>query len=162
LNDLKEHRFSYLELEDDSLLSKEDFLLLSKARKATETAYAPYSNFFVGAAAVLANKEIITASNQENASFPAGICAERTLLSAVTSLYGEIAIDTIAISYSRKDGNSSRPVSPCGICRQSLIEYERRVNQPIRLILSGMEGKVIVIDDASALLPLNFSADDLR
>ncbi len=161
MNDLKEYKFSYRELDNDSFLSKEDLLLLSKAREATEKAYAPYSNFFVGAAALLANKHIITATNQENASFPAGICAERTLLSAITSLYGEIAIDTIAISYNRKDGNSIRPVSPCGICRQSLIEYESRVKQPIRLILSGKQGKVIIIDDAAALLPLNFSADDL-
>jgi cytidine deaminase len=161
LNDLKEYKFSYRELENDGLLSEGDLLLLSKAREATQKAYAPYSNFFVGAAALLANKEIVTAANQENASFPAGICAERTLLSAITSLYGEIAIDAIAISYNNKDGNSIKPVSPCGLCRQSLIEYESRVNQPIRLILSGMKGKVMIIDDASFLLPLNFSADDL-
>jgi cytidine deaminase len=161
LNDLKAYTFSYRELDNDSLLSKEDFLLLSKAREATTKAYAPYSNFFVGAAALLANKEIITAANQENASFPAGICAERTLLSAITSLYGEIVIDAIAISYNRQDGNSTQPVSPCGICRQTLMEYQSRIKQPIRLILAGMQGKVLLIEDASFLLPLNFSADDL-
>jgi cytidine deaminase len=161
LNDLKAYTFSYRELDNDSFLSKEDLLLLSKAREATGKAYAPYSNFFVGAAALLANKEIITATNQENASFPAGICAERTLLSTITSLYGEIVIDTIAISYNRQHGNSTRPVSPCGICRQTLIEYQSRIKQPIRLMLAGMQGKVIIIEDASFLLPLNFSPDDL-
>jgi cytidine deaminase len=161
LNNQKEYKFPYHELDNDSLLNEEDLLLLSKAREATQKAYAPYSNFFVGAAALLANKKIITAANQENASFPAGICAERTLLSAVTSLYGEIAIDTIAISYNRLDGNSDRPVSPCGICRQSLIEYESRIKQPIRLIFAGMQGKVIIIEDVTFLLPLSFSADDL-
>jgi cytidine deaminase len=161
LNNLKEYKFPYHELDNDRLLSEEDFFLLSKAREATQKAYAPYSNFFVGAAALLANKKIITATNQENASFPAGICAERTLLSAIASLYGEIRIDTIAISYNRLNGNSDRPVSPCGICRQSLIEYESRIKQPIRLILSGMQGKVIIIEDAAFLLPLSFNADDL-
>ena len=161
MNNLKEYKFPYHELDNDSLLNEEELLLLSKAREATQKAYAPYSNFFVGAAALLANKKIITATNQENASFPAGICAERTLLSAIASLYGEIRIDTIAISYNRLNGNSDRPVSPCGICRQSLIEYESRIKQPIRLILAGMQGKVIIIEDASFLLPLSFSADDL-
>jgi cytidine deaminase len=158
---LKKYSFEYEELENDSLLNSEDKLLLSKARAVTKQAYAPYSNFFVGAAAQLSNKEIVTATNQENASFPVGICAERVLLSTITSLYGETAIDTIAISYNRKDGRSNHPISPCGICRQSLAEFETRVHQPIRLILSGMEGKVIIINRASSLLPLNFSAEDM-
>jgi len=161
MNSLKEYKFSYSELDNGSSLNTADKLLLSKAREVTQRAYAPYSEFFVGAAALLVNKEIITATNQENASFPAGICAERVLLSAITSLYGEIAIDTIAISYNKKNGKSNHPISPCGICRQSLIEFESRINKPIRLILSGMEGKVIIVDSASLLLPLNFNAKDL-
>jgi cytidine deaminase len=161
MNILKEYKFSYRQFDNDSLLNSEDHLLLSKARKTTELAYAPYSKFFVGAAALLANKEIITASNQENASSPAGICAERVLLSAVTALYGETEINTIAISYKKNHGKSDHPITPCGICRQSLIEFESRMNNPIRLILSGMEGKVIMIDSASFLLPLNFNSSDL-
>jgi cytidine deaminase len=162
MGNIKEYVFSYHELEDDSLLNTEDKLLLSKAREITAKAYAPYSDFFVGAAALLSNKKIVTATNQENASFPAGICAERVLLSTVTSVYGEVGIDTLAISYiNHKNNKSDHPISPCGICRQSLMEYQLRVQHPIRLILAGMKGKVVIIDDASFLLPLNFNADDM-
>ncbi len=159
---MKEYKFSYLELENDSELNQQDKSLLSKARDVTSHAYAPYSNFFVGAAALLGNKEIVTATNQENASFPVGICAERVLLSAVSSLYDNVAIDTIAISYDNKNKDKSdHPVAPCGICRQSLIEFENRFNHPIRLILSGMVGKVIIIESASQLLPFHFSSKDM-
>jgi cytidine deaminase len=116
---VKEYKFSYQELENDSELSAEDQLLLSKARAVTAQAYAPYSNFFVGAAALLDNGEIITATNQENASFPVGICAERVLLSAVSAIYDDVSINTIAISYDNKNGGrSDHPVAPCGLCRQ--------------------------------------------
>jgi cytidine deaminase len=161
MSDLKEYKFSYRELDNDSLLSKEDYLLLSRARKVTEQAYAPYSNFFVGAAGLLSNKEILTATNQENASFPAGICAERVLLSAITALYGTMAIDTIAISFNKKNGESDHPISPCGICRQSLVEFESRVKKPIRLILAGMKGKVAILDSVSFLMPLNFGGEEI-
>ena len=161
MNNVKEYKFSYRELDDDSLLSGEDHLLLTRAREVTEQAYAPYSNFFVGAAALLTTKEIVTATNQENASFPAGICAERVLLSAITSLYGTTAIDTIAISYNKKNGESDHPISPCGICRQSLVEFESRVKKPIRLILAGMKGKVAILDTVSFLLPLNFGGEEI-
>ncbi|MEO8711859.1 MAG: cytidine deaminase [Parafilimonas sp.] len=158
---LKEYTFSYTEFDNDSLLNKQDQLLLAKARKITAQAYAPYSDFFVGAAALLSNKEIITATNQESASFPAGLCAERVLLSAITALHPKSKIKTIAISYDNKHGESNHPVSPCGICRQSLADYEARQTHPIRLILSGLKGKVFVIKSASLLLPLSFSAKDL-
>ena len=158
----KKYTFSYHEFENDSLLNDEDKLLLSKAREITAKAYAPYSDFFVGAAALLSNKKIITATNQENASFPAGICAERVLLSAITSVYGEVAINTLAISYiNHKNGKSDHPISPCGICRQSLMEYQLRVKHPMRLILAGLKGKVVIIDNASFLLLLNFNGDDM-
>lgn len=156
-----EYKFSYQVLENDALLDEESRALLLKARTVTAEAYAPYSDFFVGAAALLANGQIVTGTNQENASYPAGICAERVLLSAVAALYGTIVIKTIAVSYNKKYGVSNYPVSPCGICRQSLAEFESRTNTPIRLILSGQEGKVFVIDSASYLLPFSFGSNDL-
>jgi len=139
-----------------------DAALVNEARKVTDNAYAPYSNFNVGAIAKLANGKTVTGTNQENASYPVGICAERVLLSAVGALFPNAAIDTIAISYNNKNGKSSHPISPCGICRQTLLEYEERVKQPIRLILSGMEGKIYIIEKASQLLPLSFGGDDLK
>ncbi len=143
-------------------LSQEDAQLVKEARKITGNAYAPYSNFHVGAIAKLSNGKTVTGTNQENAAYPAGICAERVLLSAVASLFPNAPINTIAISYDNKNGESNHPISPCGICRQTLLEYEERVKQPIRLILSGLEGKIYIIKKASQLLPLSFGGEDLK
>lgn len=143
-------------------LSTEDEMLLKLAREVTRYAYAPYSNFNVGAFAKLQNGKTVRGTNQENASFPAGICAERTLLSTASSLYPGVGIETIAISYNKINGKSDRPISPCGICRQSLFEFQQRTRMPIRIILSGMEGRVEIIENAKDLLPLVFSADDMK
>jgi cytidine deaminase len=158
----KEFHFSFDVYHSTEELSKEDAALLNEARKTTAQAYAPYSNFKVGAVAKLSNGELVSGTNQENASYPVGLCAERVLLASVASRYQNVTIDTIAISYHNYNGESDRPVSPCGICRQSLLEYEERTNQPIRLILSGMKGDVIVVEKASQLLPLSFGSDDLK
>ncbi len=157
-----EYRFSYEVYNSIDELKEEDAWLLSEARDVSENAYAPYSNFQVGAVAKLANGEIVAGSNQENASFPVGLCAERVLLASVSSLYPKVPVESIAISYRSSLVESDHPISPCGICRQSLQEYEQRVNHPIRLILGGMEGKIIVITNASQLLPLSFTGDDLK
>lgn len=143
-------------------LVPDDASLLNIARTSTEQAYAPYSKFLVGAVATMANGEIVAGTNQENASYPVGICAERVLLSIVASLYPGIAIKTLAISYHNLHGESAHPISPCGICRQSLAEYEERVNHPIRIIMSGMKGQVFVVESARKLLPLSFSSSDLE
>jgi cytidine deaminase len=142
-------------------LAKDDDDLLSTARAATKQAYAPYSKFFVGSAASLANGKIIAGTNQENASYPVGICAERVLLSIVASQFSGVAVNTIAISYNNLHGESNHPISPCGICGQSLVEYEERVNHPIRIIMSGMKGQVFIVESARQLLPLTFSPSDL-
>ena len=144
------------------LVSNDDGYLLQKARDVTKFAYAPYSNFRVGAYARLGNGKEINGTNQENAAYPAGICAERTLISAAASLFPGETIETIAISYLNENGKSDKPVSPCGICRQSLVEFQQRTSHPIRIILSGMTGKVIIVQDAKDLLPLMFSADDMK
>ncbi|MGN6558915.1 MAG: cytidine deaminase [Ginsengibacter sp.] len=143
-------------------LNEKDADLLKEARKVTDFAYAPYSSFKVGAFARLVNGEMISGTNQENAAYPAGICAERTLMSTASSLYPGVGIDTIAISYNNLRGENNRPVSPCGICRQSFIEFQQRTKNPIRIILSGLEGEVYVIENAENLLPLVFGADDLQ
>ena len=155
------YAFSYEVYDSIDDLNKEDAWLLQHAKETTRAAYAPYSNFQVGAAARLINGEIVKGTNQENASYPAGICAERVLLSAAATLQPQVPIESIAISYRSKTVKSDHPVTPCGICRQSLQEYEQRVNNPIRLILGGLEGKVIIIEKSSMLLPLSFGASDL-
>ena len=143
-------------------LNQEDAFLLKEAKTVTQFAYAPYSNFQVGAVAKLINGKIVTGTNQENASYPAGICAERTLLSTAASVHPGIAIDTIAISYNNLKGASDKPISPCGICRQSLAEFSNRYQKPIRLILAGMKGKVYLVENALDLLPLSFGSEDLK
>jgi len=158
----EEYKFSFEVYESISDLNDEDQWLLSEAREVTQHAYAPYSNFQVGAIARLANGEIVAGSNQENASFPVGLCAERVLLASAASLFPKVPIDTMAISYHNNNGESNHPISPCGMCRQALNEYEQRVKHPIRLILGGLEGKVYIIEKADMLLPLSFNAEDLK
>ena len=157
-----EIKFEYDVFENSAELNEADAALLDAARNVTSKAYAPYSNFLVGAVAALQNGETVSGTNQENASYPVGICAERVLLSAASMLHTNVPIKTIAISYHNLNGDSSKPVSPCGMCRQALREYEDRTNQSIRLILSGMTGKVFIIDNVSQLLPFSFGGDDLK
>jgi cytidine deaminase len=158
----EEIKFNILIYDSIDELNSDDAFLLSEARSVTQFAYAPYSNFQVGAVAKLSNGETVTGTNQENASYPAGICAERVLLSTAASQYPGVGINTIAISYNNLKGKSNKPVSPCGICRQSFAEFQQRTKTPIRIILSGMEGQVQVIENAAFLLPLVFGSDDLK
>lgn len=157
----KEFHFEYEVYDSIDDLTEDDAWLLDQAREVTQNAYAPYSKFRVGAAAKLVNGEVVMGTNQENASYPVGLCAERVLLSTASSLYPKVAIETMAISYDNANGESDQPISPCGICRQTLKEYEIRTNRPIRIILGGMHGRVFVIPNADYLLPLSFTGEDL-
>lgn len=154
--------FEYEVLESSLDLSAVDAALLQQARDITAQSYAPYSNFHVGAAALLVNGATITGTNQENASYPVSICAERVLLSALSSSYPGIAVITMAISFHNHKGRSQHPITPCGMCRQALVEHQFHFKQVIKLILAGQEGEVYVIKDAATLLPLGFTAEDMR
>jgi cytidine deaminase len=160
---MKEQKFEFSFEVYNSIdeLNENDRHLLQEARRIAKNAYAPYSNFYVGAAARLSNGKIVTGTNQENASLPVGICAERVLLSSVSSFYPDASIDAIAVSYQSKIVKSDHPISPCGMCRQALQEFEGRTKSPIRLLLGGMEGKIYVIKSASSLLPLAFTSQEL-
>lgn len=153
--------FQYDVYDDISQLSEQDALLLTTARKVTEKAYAPYSRFYVGASALLENGEMVSATNQENASYPVGICAERVLLATISSLYPGTSIQAIAVSYNSKEVKNDHPISPCGMCRQALLETELVLEKPIRLILGGQVGKIYVISTVRSLLPLAFTGDEL-
>jgi cytidine deaminase len=156
--------FQYLVFDSIKELNDDDAALLEAARKATENSFAKFSNFKVGAAARLeGEKAIMIGSNQENASYPVGICAERALLSAVASKFGTKVIKSMAISYvnGNKGKKSDMPISPCGMCRQALLQQEVNTGHPIRLILSGKTGKVYVIKEAQQLLPLHFDGSAL-
>jgi len=147
---------------DFHALEIQDAVLYESARNATAAAYAPYSRFRVGVAIRLENGQIITGSNQENASFPAGICAERVTLSAASAVSPGIAITDMALTYINDTGDSNHPISPCGICRQTLSEYEQRFGRSIRLILGGFTGEIYIISRATDLLPFAFSSRELR
>jgi cytidine deaminase len=159
--DERKFEFQYEVYDNISQLTEQDAWLLTEARLVTEQAYAPYSNFHVGAIAMLENGEVVAGTNQENASYPVGICAERVLLGSVATLHPKVPIKSIAISYNSEEVKSDHPISPCGMCRQALLEYETRLKKPIRLILGGMEGKIFIIKTASLLLPFAFTSDEL-
>jgi len=158
----EEIRFGFEVYESSEMLAASDKVLLEEAREVTGKAYAPYSRFHVGAVAILENGEKVSGTNQENASYPVGTCAERVLLGTAAMLHTNVPIQTMAIAYHNLNGDSNKPVSPCGMCRQSLLEFEERTKAPIRLILGGMTGKVFIIEKASQLLPLSFGGEDLK
>ena len=148
--------------QDFTELDPSDAILLEAAREATGHAYAPYSDFRVGTAVRLIGGQILTGSNQENASYPAGICAERVVLSAASATFPGKAIISLALTYINKSSTGNRPISPCGICRQTLAEYEQRFNRPIRLILGGISGEIFIINRATDLLPFAFTSQELN
>jgi cytidine deaminase len=158
----KDYLFSYTSYNSSDDLSEEDRQLVKEARLAVDKSYAPYSNFKVGAAALLKSGEIVSGANQENASYPAGICAERVVLATVSSLYTNAVITKMAISFFNVNGNSNYPITPCGFCRQALLETIHHTGQSMQLILCGMEGEVWIIEDARQLLPLSFTGNDLK
>lgn len=157
----KKFEFEYQEFDTMDSLPKEDAALLNAAFDATSSAFAPYSKFKVGAAARLSNGQIILGSNQESASYPVGICAERTLLNSIGSQYPKETITAMAISYVPHGAASDHPLSPCGMCRQSLLDYELRYKAPIKLILAGKTGIVMVIPSAQNILPFGFTGSIL-
>ncbi|MEY4812515.1 MAG: hypothetical protein RLZZ462_1388 [Bacteroidota bacterium] len=157
----KKFEFEYEALDSKEALVGEDLALLDAAFKAVKTAFAPYSKFKVGAAARLSNGQIILGSNQESASYPVGICAERTLLNSIGSQFPNETILAMAISYIPNGIASDHPLFPCGMCRQSLLDYEIRYKSPIKLILAGETGKVMLIPSASNILPFGFTGSIL-
>lgn len=137
-------------------LSGEEQQLLEAAKEATQGSYAPYSQFFVGAALRLQNDSIVIGNNQENASYPCGLCAERTALFAANSQYPNLMVSAIAIAARNADGFLKTPITPCGSCRQVMLEVEHRQNAPMKIYLYGENG-VYRINSSADLLPLQFS-----
>ena len=134
--------------------------LITAADNATADAYAPYSNFRVGAAMLLTNGQVRTGSNHEVASYPAGICAERAVVSTVNPLDKAQQVKAIAVTY-RTATNEGDPLSPCGICRQTILETQLAQQAVIAIYMSCPDGRVIYVEDASSLLPFYFSAKQL-
>lgn len=137
-------------------LSDRDRSLIALAKEQLNIAYAPYSNFHVGAALILANGERITGCNQENASYPLCTCGEHNALVSAGNMYPGIKIDTLAIVARNPNLPVSKPVTPCGACRQIIAEFEMKQSSPIRLLLHGESGDIYEFESIKALLPLSF------
>ena len=148
------HEIPYQKLQL-SELTEPDRKLADMARRACGTSYSPYSGFRVGAAAILDNGTILTASNQESEVFPSGMCAERILLYHFQSGFPEQKIRAVAITAEQDDKPAEKEVYPCGGCAQVFADTEKRQQQPIRLIMCGAES-CTVIDSAKHLLPFTF------
>jgi len=136
-------------------LSELDQKVIRKAKESANNSYSPYSKFQVGSAVYLENGEIISGNNQENAAYPSGLCAERVALFYANSRFPDQKVKIMAIAAKGKNGFTSEPVSPCGSCRQVMIESEERFEETIKLILVG-EDKILVLSNIAQLLPLSF------
>lgn len=142
-------------------LPEELSCLYQMALNETEMAYAPYSHFRVGAAALLENGEIITGSNQENAAYPSGLCAERVALFYAGAKYPDVPVKMLAIAARDSRGEEVERITPCGACRQVLLETEQRYGRPMSVLLGG-SSEVWLFEGAASLLPVCFGANDLK
>ncbi|MCD4773804.1 MAG: cytidine deaminase [Bacteroidales bacterium] len=158
----QEIKIIYEEYENISELQETDQELLIKAVEISDKAYAPYSDYHVGAAILLGNGKIITGNNQENVAYPSGLCAERVAIYYASSQYPEEEILAIAITANAKNFSIKVPVAPCGACRQVLAEYETRQQNNIRLLLMSQTGKIQIIKSVKDVLPLMFHAEELK
>lgn len=136
--------------------------LLDAACSALDQAYAPYSGFRVAASLRLGDGRIFTGTNQENASYPVGICAERVAISIANSIAPGVVVASMAIAYRPSVGKGDSPLAPCGMCRQALVEQHSRQNKPIELIMAGESGPIWRLADSSELLPLAFTPKSLE
>ena len=156
----KEHfSFEYQVYDAQSDLNVDSGLLFASAMDALKNSYSPYSNYPVAAAVLLDNGEVITGSNQENAAYPSGMCAERVAVFSAKSQYPKAKIEQLAIVVASDDGGV---VAPCGACRQVLIEYELLQEDTFLLILGSPKGKIYTFSGLRGLLPFYFGPDKLK
>ena len=157
----RQQLIGYEELDSAHDLTAAEQATWQAARDATNHSYAPYSGFHVGAALLMADGSIFRGTNQENAAFPSGLCAERTALFGLAAGQPDHApIVGMAVA-ARPASGEFGPAFPCGACRQVMLEYEVRQNQPIPLLLPARSGSILRFDSLAALMPFNFSAADL-
>ena len=142
-------------------LTVADRELIERAMKATDNAYAEYSHFYVGAALRLANGRIVIGANQENAAFPSGLCAERTVVFSAQANFPDQSIDALALVARNDNGLIDNPVTPCGACRQVLLGVEERYGLPMRILMYGKSG-VYSVGSAKDLLPLSFVDSSMK
>lgn len=147
---------------DQDELKDNDLMLVNAAQKATDGSWSPYSGFKVGAALLLDDGTVVTGSNQENAAYPSGLCAERTALFSAGHNHPGKAVTALAIAARNGNGYTPQPITPCGACRQVLAETEQRGGRPIRYILYGTRGTMVIEGGTDAILPFCFGADSMK
>ena len=147
---------------DENDLKSDDLMLINAAKEATTGSWSPYSGFKVGAALLLDDGTVVTGSNQENAAYPSGLCAERTALFTAGHAHPGKAVIALAIAARNENGYTRQPITPCGACRQVLAETEQRGGKPIRYILYGTEGTMLIEGGTDAILPFCFGADSMK
>ena len=152
----KEYSFKFQLYPNWESLQTVDKSVVNKAFEAMEKAYAPYSKFKVGAALLLEDGQIIQGNNQENIAYPSGLCAERVALFHAGAQFPRIAVDLICIVAKGDLMPISQLLSPCGACRQVMLESENRQNKPIRIILVNQDNRTMCIDSVQNLLPFGF------
>jgi cytidine deaminase len=156
----KEIHLTFNQLDHPAQLEGGDKALFEKAAEVMVHAYAPYSRFKVGAAVLLENGIIVQGSNQENMAYPSGLCAERVALFSASAIHPGVKV--IAVAVAADPINKQAMVSPCGACRQVIMEYQQLFKQPIRIITGSINGIVTIIDDAATLMPLAFFDSGLQ
>ncbi len=159
---IKNINISFEEYAEGEQLPISDSGLLKEAKQAVNNSYAPYSEFNVGAALLLENGVVVKGSNQENAAYPLGLCAERVAVFHANSAYPKLKIIAIAITAKAQHFVTQSPITPCGACRQVMAETENRQNHPIRIIMNGQEGVTQIVDGIENLLPLSFKGEKLK
>ena len=147
----------YNEFENHLGLSKTELMMLEKAKLSSEKAYSPYSKFNVGASVLLQNGSVLVGNNQENVAFPSGMCAERVVLFNAGANFSNERIQSILIVSKGDLLSKEQVITPCGACRQVILESEKRQGAPIKVILTSQSGRVIVFASASDLVPFSFS-----
>lgn len=151
-----------MKYESEKELNSDDLFLLTTARESLFRAYAPYSRFRVAAAIRLASGKIVTGTNQENVAFPSGLCAERVAFFAAGHQFPEEKFESVAIIARSEDFNMDHAAAPCGACRQVMLEYRLKQTEPVRVILAGESGSILIVKDVKDLLPLYFHEDALK
>lgn len=161
MTDHKTVQFSYQVVNNESAFSDEERLLIRKAEEICDNAYSPYSNFCVGAALLLSDGTIVSGSNQENAAYPSGLCAERVAFFHASSSYPNTKIVKVAITAKKSNSNTFIAVSPCGSCRQVMLEQEERQEEKIEIIFKN-NGSWIKLNTVEQLLPFCFDKHNLQ
>lgn len=145
-----------IEVMIDELMA-EDAILVEEARNATILSYSPYSHFAVGAALLLENGEIVKGANQENASYPVGICAERSAMATAQNVFPNVPVIAMALAARNENGAFTEEiVTPCGMCRQAMAELEKRYERHVRVVMSAKQ-KVVIAENVNDLLPMAFA-----